>query len=75
MVVSQLLGAVVAAQDASHQSLADTEGLHLGQVLFQGKSPERELFLIKAGKRLFDLCHRCDHGLPSACRGANRFDP
>ncbi|MNJ64009.1 hypothetical protein D3C77_599440 [compost metagenome] len=75
MVTGQLLGAVVTAQDAGHQDLADTEGLHLGQVLFQGQAPEGQRFLVLAGKRLFDFFHGCDHNLTPSCRGPHRFYP
>ncbi|MNT70827.1 hypothetical protein D3C72_2092530 [compost metagenome] len=57
MVVGQLLGAVVTAQNASHQGLTDAEGLHLGQVLFQREAPQCQLLVVHAGQRLLDFLH------------------
>ncbi|MCY1427763.1 hypothetical protein D9M71_436230 [compost metagenome] len=66
VVTGQLLGAVVAAQYSRHQDLADAEGLHLAQVLFQGQAPEREFLFVHGAKRLLQSFDAVDHRLPTA---------
>ncbi|MNJ47006.1 hypothetical protein D3C77_421510 [compost metagenome] len=74
MVVGQLLGAVVTAENAGHQRLADTEGLHIGQVLFQRQAPQRQFLFVQVTQRLLDFLHRPHHGLPPPCGRTYRFD-
>ncbi|MNP69326.1 hypothetical protein D3C76_1654070 [compost metagenome] len=73
--MGQLLGAVVAARQPRDTDLADTERLHIAQVLLQHQAPERQFVVVDVGQQGIQLIELGDHLLPAPGTGQHGFEP